>query len=193
MGKPAPEVFERFARRFQQLNEEMGLKQYLVPYFISSHPGCELADAVLLAEYIHQTGRHPEQVQDFYPTPGTLSTAMFYTGLDPRDMSPVYVPRDPHEKAMQRALIQYRDPKNYDLVTEALIKANRRDLIGTGKNCLLRPRHGDTRFAPPSPPQTAINRLTDKTKRAKHGRTSQPPAPQSRRWTGEPPKKRGKR
>ena len=140
MGKPAPEVFERFARRFQQLNEEMGLKQYLVPYFISSHPGCELADAVLLAEYIHDTGRHPEQVQDFYPTPGTLSTAMFYTGLDPRDMSPVYVPRDPHEKAMQRALMQYFRPENHALVLEALRRAGREDLIGFGRECLVPPR-----------------------------------------------------
>ena len=140
MGKPAPEVFERFARRFQQLNEELGLKQYLVPYFISSHPGCELADAVLLAEYIHDTGRHPEQVQDFYPTPGTLSTAMFYTGLDPRDMSPVYVPRDPHEKAMQRALMQYFRPENHALVLEALRRAGREDLIGFGKECLVPPR-----------------------------------------------------
>ena len=140
MGKPAPEVFERFARRFQQLNEELGLKQYLVPYFISSHPGCELADAVLLAEYIHETGRHPEQVQDFYPTPGTLSTAMFYTGLDPRDMSPVYVPRDPHEKAMQRALMQYFRPENHALVLEALRRAGREDLIGFGKECLVPPR-----------------------------------------------------
>ena len=140
MGKPAPEVFERFARRFQQLNEELGLKQYLVPYFISSHPGCELADAVLLAEYIHDTGRHPEQVQDFYPTPGTLSTAMFYTGLDPRDMSPVYVPRDPHEKAMQRALMQYFRPENHALALEALRRAGREDLIGFGRECLIPPR-----------------------------------------------------
>ena len=140
MGKPAPEVFERFARRFQQINEELGLKQYLVPYFISSHPGCELADAVLLAEYIHDTGRHPEQVQDFYPTPGTLSTAMFYTGLDPRDMSPVYVPRDPHEKAMQRALMQYFRPENHALALEALRRAGREDLIGFGRECLVPPR-----------------------------------------------------
>ena len=140
MGKPAPEVFERFVRRFQQLNEEMGLKQYLVPYFISSHPGCELSDAVLLAEYIHNTGQHPEQVQDFYPTPGTLSTAMFYTGLDPRDMKPVYVPRDPHEKALQRALMQYFRPENHALVLEALRRAGREDLIGFGRECLVPPR-----------------------------------------------------
>ena len=156
-------MFERFARRFQQLNEELGLKQYLVPYFISSHPGCELADAVLLAEYIHDTGRHPEQVQDFYPTPGTLSTAMFYTGLDPRDMSPVYVPRDPHEKAMQRALMQYFRPENHALVLEALRRAGREDLIGFGKECLVPPRlirrEGKGRRTPVPHPASPKKRL----------------------------------
>ena len=187
MGKPAPEVFERFARRFQQLNEEMGLKQYLVPYFISSHPGCELADAVLLAEYIHDTGRHPEQVQDFYPTPGTLSTAMFYTGLDPRDMSPVYVPRDPHEKAMQRALMQYFRPENHALVLEALRRAGREDLIGFGRECLVPPRlirregkgEKDARPAPGKP--------KDGPRSGKQGRQTKD-APQ-----GRPPKRQAQR
>ena len=148
MGKPAPEVYDEFARRYRQINDALGLKQYLVPYLMSSHPGCELSDAVLLAEYLHRTGQRPEQVQDFYPTPGTLSTAMFFTGLDPRDMSPVYVPRDPHEKAMQRALMQYYRPENRALVLEALRRAGREDLIGTGRRCLVapfaqRPRGGE--------------------------------------------------
>ena len=107
---------------------------------MSSHPGSTLKDAIMLAEYIRDMGYDPEQVQDFYPTPSTISTCMYYTGLDPRTMQPVYVPRTPHEKAMQRALLQYRDPKNYDLVYEALSKAGRKDLIGYGKNCLLIPR-----------------------------------------------------
>lgn len=104
-----------------------------MPYLMSSHPGCRLEDAIELAEYLRDIHHQPEQVQDFYPTPGTLSTTMYYTGLDPRDMTPVYVPKDPKEKAMQRALIQYKNPKNYDLVYEALIKANRKDLIDLGK------------------------------------------------------------
>ncbi len=116
----------------------MGLKQYLVPYLMSSHPGSTLKEAIELAEYIRDMGYNPEQVQDFYPTPSTLSTVMYYTGLDPRTMERVYVPTGPHEKAMQRALIQYRDPKNYALVREALIAAHREDLIGSGPKCLIR-------------------------------------------------------
>ena len=115
------------------------MKQYVVPYLMSSHPGCTLRDAVTLAEYLRDTGHNPEQVQDFYPTPSTLSTVMYYTGLDPRTMETVYVPKNPHEKAMQRALMQYRDPKNYALVREALIKAGRADLIGFTPQCLIRP------------------------------------------------------
>ncbi len=148
MGKPTLEVYDRFVKRFHQLNRECGLRQYLVPYLMSSHPGCELADAVLLAEYLHRTGQRPEQVQDFYPTPGTLSTAMFYTGLDPRDMTPVYVPRDPHEKAMQRALMQWRRPDKRPIVLAALKKAGREDLIGFGRECLIRPNRGEK---PPAP------------------------------------------
>ena len=115
-------------------------KQYLVPYLMSSHPGSTLQEAVELAEFLRDLGYMPEQVQDFYPTPSTISTCMYYTGLDPRTMNPVYVAHNPHEKAMQRALIQYRDPKNYDLVKEALIKTGRADLIGFEKNCLIPPR-----------------------------------------------------
>ncbi len=140
MGKPPREVYDRFVRRYQQANERAGLKQYLVPYFMSSHPGCTLVDAVELALYMKRTGQHPDQVQDFYPTPGTLSTAMFYTGIDPRDMTPVYVPRDPREKAMQRALMQYRKPQNHALVVAALRRAGREDLIGFGPECLVPPR-----------------------------------------------------
>ncbi len=139
MGKPKVEVYNEFVRRYQQTNEKLGLKQYLVPYFMSSHPGCTLDDAILLALYMKKTGQHPDQVQDFYPTPGTLSTAMFYTGLDPRDMTEVYIPRDPNEKAMQRALMQYNKPYNHDLVVKALRKAHREDLIGWDRDCLVPP------------------------------------------------------
>ena len=145
MGKPRNAVYQRFTEKYQALNREMGLKQYLVPYLMSSHPGSTMKEAVELAEFCRDMGYMPEQVQDFYPTPSTLSTVMYYTGLDPRTMTPVYVPRDPHEKAMQRALIQYRDPKNYKLVHEALVLAHRQDLIGFGKECLIRPMTSDPR------------------------------------------------
>ena len=135
-------VYDRFCRQYQRMNEQLGKKQYLVPYLMSSHPGSTLKEAVELAEYCRDLGYMPEQVQDFYPTPSTLSTCMYYTGLDPRTMEKVYVPRDPHEKAMQRALIQYRDPRNYALVKEALEKAHRTDLIGFGPRCLIRPERG---------------------------------------------------
>ena len=140
MGKPRNQVYERFAKAYAAMNDRLGKKQYLVPYLMSSHPGSSLKEAVELAEYVRDLGYMPEQVQDFYPTPSTISTCMYYTGLDPRTMEPVYVPVDPHEKAMQRALIQYRDPQMYDLVEEALVKAGRRDLIGLGPRCLIRPR-----------------------------------------------------
>ena len=140
MGKPQNKVYEEFIRQFGKMNERLRKKQYLVPYLMSSHPGSTLKEAVKLAEYCRDLGYMPEQVQDFYPTPSTLSTCMYYTGLDPRTMEPVYVPRNPHEKAMQRALIQYRNPKLYDLVAEALEKAGRTDLIGYGSKCLIRPR-----------------------------------------------------
>ena len=155
MGKPRHAVYQKFCRKYAALNEKEGLKQYLVPYLMSSHPGSSLKEAVELAEYVRDLGYMPEQVQDFYPTPSTLSTVMYYTGLDPRTMEPVYVPTDPHEKAMQRALIQYRDPKNYALVHEALVKAGRTDLIGFGEKCLIRPRREEKpkKTAPVRPPQ----------------------------------------
>jgi len=141
MGKPRNSVYKEFCKRFEQINEKSGKKQYVVPYLISSHPGSTLKDAISLAESIRDMGYMPEQVQDFYPTPSTISTCMYYTGLDPRTMKPVYIPDTYHEKAMQRALIQYRDPKNYDLVKEALIKEGREDLIGFDKSkCLIPPR-----------------------------------------------------
>ena len=140
MGKPENRVYRQFVDEYNRMNEKLGLKQYLVPYLMSSHPGSTLKEAIELAEYLRDLGYMPEQVQDFYPTPSTISTCMYYTGLDPRTMEPVYVPTNPHEKAMQRALIQYRNPKNYDLVREALHRAGRTDLIGYGKECLIRPR-----------------------------------------------------
>lgn len=141
MGKPRNSVYEEFKKRYQKTNDELGKKQFVVPYLMSSHPGSTLKEAIELAEYLRDLGYMPEQVQDFYPTPSTISTCMYYTGLDPRTLKPVYVPRTPHEKAMQRALIQYRNPKNYDLVEEALTRAGRRDLIGFDKKCLIRPRN----------------------------------------------------
>ncbi|HOV25013.1 MAG TPA: YgiQ family radical SAM protein [Pseudobacteroides sp.] len=140
MGKPGRKVYDKFTKKFYDINKRINKEQYLVPYFISSHPGSDLKAAIELAEYLRDLGYNPEQVQDFYPTPGTLSTCMYYTGLDPRDMKPVYVPKSPKEKAMQRALLQFRKPQNYDLVYEALKKSGRDDLIGFGKNCLIRPR-----------------------------------------------------
>ena len=143
MGKPANHVYRKFVQDYKAMNAKLGKEQYLVPYLMSSHPGSTMKEAIALAEYLRDLGYMPEQVQDFYPTPSTLSTCMYYTGLDPRTMEPVYVPKDPHEKAMQRALIQYRNPKNYDLVREALEKAHRTDLIGFDKKCLIRPRRGE--------------------------------------------------
>ena len=152
MGKPKNEVYNRFVDKYFALNKQYGMNQFLVPYLMSSHPGSTLKEAIELAEYIREMGYNPEQVQDFYPTPSTLSTVMYYTGLDPRTMDKVYVPTDPHEKAMQRALIQYRNPKNYYLVREALIAAHREDLIGSGPKCLIRaipPKAGGYTAPPP--------------------------------------------
>ena len=140
MGKPENSVYQEFVKKYNKMNQKIHKDQYLVPYLMSSHPGSRMKDAVELAEHIRDLGYMPEQVQDFYPTPSTISTCMYYTGVDPRTMQPVYVPKNPHEKAMQRALIQYRDPKNYDLVMEALKKAHRMDLVGFDKHCLIRPR-----------------------------------------------------
>ena len=138
MGKPHKELDMKFVEKYYRLNDAYHKNQYLVPYLMSSHPGSDLDAAIELAEYLRDIHHQPEQVQDFYPTPGTLSTAMYYTGMDPRDKTKVYVPKDPREKAMQRALMQYRHPRNYDLVYEALVKAKRQDLIGNGPKCLIK-------------------------------------------------------
>lgn len=140
MGKPRHEVYLKFTEAYHRMNERCHMNQYLVPYLMSSHPGCSMREAVELACYLQKLHYMPEQVQDFYPTPSTISTCMYYTGLDPRTMQPVYVEKNPHYKALQRALIQYRRPENYELVREALKVAGREDLIGYGPKCLIRPR-----------------------------------------------------
>ena len=160
MGKPKNAVYNQFVEEYFALNRQYGMNQYLVPYLMSSHPGSTLKEAVELAEYIRDMGYNPEQVQDLYPTPATRSTVMYCTGLDPRTMERVYVPTDPHEKAMQRALIQYRDPKNYALVQEALVKAHREDLIGSGAKCLIR-------SAPPRPVRKKPGQANGKRKPSK--------------------------
>lgn len=164
MGKPHIEVYERFKKQYDTLSQRYDKKQFLVPYLISSHPGCTLQDAVRLAEWLHKTGRQPEQVQDFYPTPGTLSTCMYHTGLDPRTLKPVYVAKTPKDKAMQRALLQWRRPEKRALVLEALRLAGREDLIGFGKHCLIRPSRPPGR----------------KGQEAPQGKKQAPPAPQKR-------------
>ncbi len=170
MGKPRNAVYNRFVDKYFQLNKQYGMNQYLVPYLMSSHPGSTMKEAVELAEYIRDMGFNPEQVQDFYPTPSTLSTVMYYTGIDPRTMDRVFVPTDPHEKAMQRALIQYRDPKNYYLVREALLKAHREDLIGSGPKCLIRAVPPRPVSRPVPPPPKALPKRVGSKKSAGKGR-----------------------
>ncbi len=172
MGKPENAVYEAFTEKYHRLNQKLGKNQFLVPYFMSSHPGSTLKEAVALAEYLRDIGYMPEQVQDFYPTPSTMSTVMYYTGVDPVTMKSVYVCKNPHEKAMQRALIQYRNPKNYELVREALKLAKREDLIGYDKKCLIKPRktavepanrqnHQNKKKTPSKPvKQTAVKKKT---------------------------------
>ena len=164
LGKPSVEVYRRFVRAYEQMNKKLGKEQYLVPYLMSSHPGSTLKEAVELAEFLRDMGYVPQQVQDFYPTPSTISTCMYYTSIDPRTMEPVYVANNPHEKAMQRALIQYRNPKNYNLVKEALIKAGREDLIGDGKKCLI----GDKNYALFRKQQKTGKRTSESKKDKKH-------------------------
>ncbi len=184
MGKPKNAVYRQFVKEYKAMNEKLHKDQYLVPYLMSSHPGSSLKEAVELAEYLRDLGYMPEQVQDFYPTPSTISTCMYYTGLDPRTMTPVYVPVNPHEKAMQRALIQYRNPMNYELVKEALEKAGRTDLIGFDKKCLIRPRGGAFAGGNAQKPVGKTNK-TDKS--AKTGQNKNSPAKQS---AGKPQKKK---
>ena len=176
MGKPHIQAYEKFRDKYQRLNQKYGMNQFLVPYLMSSHPGATLADAIAMAQWINKTGRQPEQVQDFYPTPGTLATGMYYTGLDPRTMKPIYVPKTPHEKELQRALLQWKRPEKRRLVLEALHREGREDLIGYGPNCLLRPnRPGKT-----EPPKTA-----------KSGKPGKPGKPQGKGKA--PAKPHGKR
>ncbi len=155
MGKPGRPVYDAFTQRYAAVNQSLGKPQFLVPYLMSSHPGSDLNAAIELALYLRDIGHQPEQVQDFYPTPGTLSTCMFHTGLDPRTMQPVYVPRGAHEKALQRALLQYRRPANHALVREALRMAQREDLIGFGRGCLVPP-------AGTKPPQRAPQKVASR-------------------------------
>ncbi len=144
MGKPHIRAYKEFSKKYFNYTKSIGKEQYLVPYLMSSHPGATLKDAVELAEFIRDEKLHPEQVQDYYPTPGTISTAMYYTELDPYTLEKVYVAKTPHDKALQRALMQYFIPKNYDLVYEALKKSGRSDLIGTSKKCLIKPKLGES-------------------------------------------------
>ena len=160
MGKPPVEVFDRFSKRFYELTRKAGKKQYLVPYLMSSHPGCTLRDAVTMAEYLYKHHMRPEQVQDFYPTPGTVSTCMYYTGLDPYTLKPVYVAKTPEEKAMQRALLQYYEPRNAPKVRRALELAHREDLIGT--------------LCPGRPPQKEAARRPARAKRTQPGKGKKP-------------------
>ena len=146
----AEKVYEQFRERYARINEKLGRKQYLVPYLMSSHPGATLDDAIMLAQYLNRVGYMPEQVQDFYPTPGTLSTAMYYTEIDPRTMKPVFVAKTPEDKAMQRALLQWRRPDKRPIVIAALKKAHREDLIGFGRECLIRPGRGSDQRMPGS-------------------------------------------
>ena len=176
MGKPHIGTYERFMDEYRQLNHKYDKEQYVVPYLMSSHPGSTLADAVALAEYLNRRGRQPEQVQDFYPTPGTISTCMYHTGIDPRTMQPVYVAKTPHEKDMQRALLQWRRPDKRRLVIQALHEAGREDLIGFGKDCLVRPmtdRRKPAKPAEPQPPQRKYGKVYGGGKKPASARTAQ--------------------
>lgn len=159
MGKPKIEVYNRFEKRFYELTKSAGKKQYLVPYLMSSHPGSTIKDAIELAVFLKEHHLHPEQVQDFYPTPGTVSTCMFYTGLDPATLQPVYVPKTPAEKAEQRALLQYFKPENRKTVLAALKKAGRYDLIGNAPSCLVAPDPADLTKKPNGKPKKTIRNI----------------------------------
>ncbi len=183
MGKPHIDVYEKFMERYAKLNDRYSKEQYVVPYLMSSHPGCTLQDAVALAEFLNKKGRQPEQVQDFYPTPGTISTCMYYTGIDPITMKSVYVAKTFHEKAMQRALLQWKRPEKRRLVIEALKEAGREDLIGYGPECLVRPDY--------SPKKTGSSK--PKAKKAVPAEPPKPQKPQSKKgWAKAKPKKAGK-
>lgn len=184
MGKPGRPVYDAFVERYQRVNAALGLKQYLIPYLMSSHPGSDLNAAIELACYLRDTGFYPEQVQDFYPTPGTLSTCMFYTGLDPRTMKPVYVARAPEEKAMQRALMQFRATRNQPLVRKALRLAGREDLIGFGRMCLVPPdvnRRSPRVPRHDAPPMGSKQKTADRAAKPSRQRSSKGTKPQKKR------------
>lgn len=164
MGKPNRQVYEKFVKRYYEINKDLGKDQFLVPYLMSSHPGSDIKAAIELAEYLRDLGYMPEQVQDFYPTPGTLSTCMYYTEMDPRTKEKVYVAKSPHEKAIQRALIQYKKPENYSLVLEALKIAGREDLIGYDKKCLIKPPQKKNTSLKKGQKQRSDKRLKDRYK-----------------------------
>lgn len=180
MGKPGRDLYDAFVKRYKEVNQRLGLKQYLIPYLMSSHPGSDLNAAIELACYLRDTGFYPEQVQDFYPTPGTLSTCMFYTGLDPRTMQPVFVARSPQEKAMQRALMQYRSPQNQPLVRKALRLAGREDLIGYGHSCLV----------PPEKASPSQHRASSNAQKRTASRQTSKPARKPSSWAKAKPRKR---
>ena len=189
MGKPSFSVYEKFRERYGRINEKLGKKQYLVPYLMSSHPGATLDDAILLACYLNKVGYMPQQVQDFYPTPGTLSTAMYYTGLDPRTMQPVYVAKTAEEKAMQRALLQWRRPDKRPIVVAALKKAGREDLIGFGKDCLIRPLPGEHWQ---KPAEHGKKKAEHGGRKAEHGKTRPEHGGRKAEHGGRPPKHGGR-
>ena len=176
MGKPHIEAYKKFQKRFYELTKSMNMEQYLVPYLMSSHPGSTMRDAITLACFLKEEGIHPEQVQDFYPTPGTISTCMFYTGLDPYTLKPIYVPRSPKEKAEQRALLQYYKPENYPAIRAALRKAGRPDLIGSGAHCLVPAEAGKTPQNTRKPMQ-GKNRPSNTNGRPAHGNPHNPKKP----------------
>ena len=167
MNKTPHALYEEFIKRYERMNARLGKKQFVVPYLMSSHPGCTLSDAIELAQYLKKIGHRPQQVQDFYPTPGTVSTCMYHTGLDPRTMQPVFVPKSPQEKAMQRALMQFFLPANFSTVRKALKLANREDLIGTGKNALVPPERTREMSAQGTKPQRKREIPPKKEKQAK--------------------------
>ncbi len=183
MGKPHIDVYEKFMDRYAKLNDRYSKEQYVVPYLMSSHPGSTLQDAVAIAEFLNKKGRQPEQVQDFYPTPGTISTCMYYTGIDPITMKSVYVAKSFHEKAMQRALLQWKRPEKRKLVIEALKEAGREDLIGFGPECLVRPDYSPKKTGSAKP----------KVKKAAPAEAPKAQKPQSKKgWAKAKPKKSGK-
>ena len=196
MGKPSFNVYEQFRERYARINQKLGRKQYLVPYLMSSHPGATLDDAIMLAQYLNRIGYMPEQVQDFYPTPGTLSTAMYYTGIDPRTMKPVYVAKTPEEKAMQRALLQWRRPDKRPIILAALKKAGREDLIGYGKECLIRPNRGGEQNVAPRSSKPAHRHGVSAARPEKPRRSGKPAAkpasraPQPKKGWAKPKKKK---